>query len=107
MAGTPDAVTPECRSGKVVISYEGDPQTDKDWYGLYNQQPDASDWRTGLVGYKPGDDQSGEWQWANKGASYTTGQVSGETLRTVYWTHNGSGYEPVSDTQAARLYCKL
>lgn len=107
MAGTPDAVTPECRSGKVVIGYEGDLQTEKDWYGLYNQQPDASNWRTGLVGYKPGNDQSGEWQWANKDTNYTTSQASGENLRTVYWTHNSSGYEPVSDTQATSLYCKL
>lgn len=107
MAGTPDAVSPECRGGKVVIGYEGRPQTEKDWFGLYNQRPDVSNWRIGLVGHTSGDDQSGEWQWASKGASYTTGQVSGETLRTVYWTHDGSGYVAVSDTEATSLYCQL
>ncbi|MER8226549.1 hypothetical protein ABTZ58_39990 [Streptomyces sp. NPDC094143] len=105
-AGTPDAVTPECRAGKVVISYEGHPQSDKDWYGLYNAKPNNANWRDGLVNYTSGDDQSGEWQWASTGDRYYTTAQSGNSLRTVYWTWNGSEYEWVSDTEPVQLYCK-
>lgn len=109
MAGTPDPVTPECLSGKVVIGYEGEPLSDKDWYGLYDQEPNPEDWRIGLVGYESGKDASGEWQWAEKGNRYFTKQDHGDALRTVYWTSNGgpTRYSPVGDTAPAHLYCKL
>lgn len=107
MAGTPSAVTPECRNGYVVIGFEGEIQAYKDWYGLYESEPDKTDWRKGLVNYVPGNDNSGEWGWARDGAHKTTTVTNGDSLRTVYWTHSNGEYDIINETTTTQLYCKL
>ncbi|MCX2968140.1 MULTISPECIES: hypothetical protein [Streptomyces] len=104
--GTPNATTPECRAGKIVIGFEGSILTPRDWYGLYNKKPNNANWRDGLVAYRSGNDNSGEWQWATESPHYYTNQNNGQELRTVYWTRADGKYEYVDYTVPTNLFCK-
>lgn len=97
---------PECEGGQVLIGYDGSSRTNSDWYGLYNQVPNNSNWRDGLVGHVPSDDNSGVWKWSKNGNRYLTPERGGDNLRTVYWTWRDGQYRYVDYSAPENLTCK-
>ncbi|MFD1831673.1 hypothetical protein ACFSJS_18705 [Streptomyces desertarenae] len=99
-------VPPECEGGQILTGYDGSLRTTKDWYGLYNQRPNNNNWRDGLVGHVPSDDNSGVWKWSKDGNRYLTPEHGGNNLRTVYWTWRDGQYRYVDYSGPEDLACK-
>ncbi|MER7109423.1 hypothetical protein [Streptomyces sp. NPDC000229] len=97
---------PECEGGQVRIGYDGSYRTHYDWYGLYNQKPNASNWRDGLVNHVASDENSGVWKWSKDGDTYSTAERGGDKLRTVYWTLRDGQYRYVDYSAPEDLTCK-
>ncbi|WP_329382911.1 hypothetical protein OG625_20380 [Streptomyces sp. NBC_01351] len=88
-----------CRGGFIQIGWEGQPFSDKDWYGLYSEKPDPKDWSKGLV--------TGQWEWVTTAPDYRTNQVSGQ-FWSAYWTPKPDGtYDLVAKEGPEYKHCKL
>lgn len=67
-----------CHNYRIVIGYDGEPLTKKDWYGVYRGRIDPRDWSRNLF--------EGQWEWARNGDTRVTEFLRGEDLHAAYWT---------------------
>ncbi|MEU2304029.1 MULTISPECIES: hypothetical protein [Streptomyces] len=75
--------------GTVAFGYNGDPETDWDWYGLYWEEPSAfpDSFYTGMVNYtNPLGWRSWAWSWEKRREDYTP--YTRGRFTVVYWAYD-------------------
>jgi hypothetical protein len=90
----------ECRNGRIRIGYIGKRTTEKDWFGLYSDEPHKDDWSKNIVGKN--------WQWAATSDSYLTDKTDG-LFWIAYWTfdYKDNKYYIVASESNQYIDCKV